>query len=43
MDGRAVKNILECKTEGSRRMGRLRFRRLEDGEKGLREKKFKRW
>ena len=41
--GRTVTKIFESKPEGSRRKGRSRMRWLEDVEKDLREKKFKRW
>jgi hypothetical protein len=40
--GRRVKKISESKMEGSRR-GRPRVRWLEDVEKDLHQKKFKRW
>jgi hypothetical protein len=41
--GRAVKEVFERKTEGSRKMGRPRLRWLEDVEKNVREMKVKRW
>jgi len=41
--GREVIKALESKQVGSRRRGRPRLRWLEDVEKDLQEKKFKRW
>jgi hypothetical protein len=41
--GKTVKKIFLSKPEGSRRWKRSRMRWLEDVEKGLREKKVKRW
>jgi len=41
--GRTVKKMFGSKPEGSRRRGRSRMSWLEDVEKGLRVKKFKRW
>ena len=38
-----VKEIFECKTGGSRRIGRPRLRWLEDVEKVLLEMQVKRW
>jgi hypothetical protein len=40
---RIVKKILEGKSEGRRRIGRLRLRWLEDVGKDLQEVKVKRW
>jgi hypothetical protein len=41
--GRTVKKISESKREGSIRMGRPRWRWLEDVDKNVREIKVKRW
>ena len=40
---RTVKKIFGSKLEGNRRRGRPRLRWLEDVEKDLKEKKFKKW
>jgi hypothetical protein len=40
---RLIKEKSEIEMKGRRRMGRPKFRCLEDVEKNLRELKFKRW
>jgi plasmid maintenance system killer protein len=40
---RVVKNILESKPEGRRKVGRPRLRWLDDAENDLRVMKVKRW
>jgi hypothetical protein len=41
--GSLVQKIFASKSEGRRRMGNPRLRRLEDVEKDLHEMKVKRW
>jgi hypothetical protein len=40
---RIVKKFLECKLEGTRRVGTPRFRRMKDAENDIRELKVKTW